>query len=915
MGAPRIGVKSMKITRSGSTFTASWKVPGDLKNSKKANHADNLQVTWLLGIPGKDPKDYDATHGINDLNDATSINNYKTKGRTYTLSSFYPRKANGPRISYLTCKVRPTQGKVKGTRKSIVSATYPITAPKAPSLSAFSVDSSTGVVSVTVTAEADAAHADRYDTEWYFSAIDGRTGTELVGTRYGTSTSTSITLTVDASSYQALSYTQSIKCYVKARNRGLGGDSAWAERTYHLAFPAQATIRGVDVSGTEATDKVTVGVSTNSSAQHPVTTVKLQRLVDVAYSTADEVAQATGWEDAGATDNASCTALTTTVSGLVPSTAGNYTWLRVQSIGAIEATLVRYSAPVRLDALHTDAPTASGDIVIASATPGEDGTTARVTVAWEPSGTTDSSTGTQLTWADKAEAWDYAKELENVYDFTESDGSVTHDGTTYQQSRTLIIPDLEEGQPTYVRARRYLEGDTTTYGEWSDIASIIPSVAPASVVLECDSYVAAGSGARFEWTFSGGSPQTAWQLVTGGGEVMASGTDANGAAEVDAERLEELATQNVVSVAVSVSTGGAWVTSDYRTLTIVQPPTLSLTPVGTITAQPLTLAITTSAEQARAAVTITSDGIGGQTPLGQVPQPQGDTVWSGAFTPAVTGGAATLSLPSGIDLRDDGAYTVQVSVTDLSTGLVSETATSAATVAWAHQAPYPDGFVTVTPVNTFDADGNRTRAATIGLTPPTGYASTDCYDIYRLTADGAALIGQSWPLTATVTDEYAPFGDGLDLAYRIAVRTADGDEAWTDVPYALGGDVIRIDWPSGPVELPYDIAISDSYKKDYKVDGYLDGQRDAFHNQGVERTAGLSTNVIRIEDQETAARVRSLGEYPGTAFVRTPDGSAYEAVVEVTDLSTTGPVLSVSIDTIEVRLGADHMLPPWTEEE
>ena len=33
-----------------------------LKNKKKKNHADNLIITWLLGIPGKDPKDYDKTH-------------------------------------------------------------------------------------------------------------------------------------------------------------------------------------------------------------------------------------------------------------------------------------------------------------------------------------------------------------------------------------------------------------------------------------------------------------------------------------------------------------------------------------------------------------------------------------------------------------------------------------------------------------------------------------------------------------------------------------------------------------------------------------------------------------------------------------------------------------------------------------
>ena len=134
MGAPTIGVKSLKITRDGNTFRASWKVPGDLSNKKKKNHADNLIITWLLGIPGKDPKDYDKTHRISDRDDTTNINNYKTKSKTYTLNSFYPRKANGPKLSYITVKVQPTQGKTKGTKKSIESETYSLKVPNKPTI-------------------------------------------------------------------------------------------------------------------------------------------------------------------------------------------------------------------------------------------------------------------------------------------------------------------------------------------------------------------------------------------------------------------------------------------------------------------------------------------------------------------------------------------------------------------------------------------------------------------------------------------------------------------------------------------------------------------------------------------------------------------------------------------------------------
>ena len=916
MGAPTIGVSLLKITRDGSTFKASWKVPKDLKNKKKANHADNLIITWLLGIPGKDPKDYDKTHSINDNDDTTNINNYKTKSKTYTLNSFYPRKANGPKLSYVTVKVHPTQGKTKGTKKSIESETFSFKPPAKPKISEWSIDAETGVVSATITVEANHGIHDRYDTEWYFSAVNSATKQELVATTHGTfHTGATKVLSVDCSGYQSLAYGQHILITAKARNRGLAGNSEWTRATdYYLSFPARSTITGVSIPDKTATGKATVSIKTNATKEQPVTRVKLQKLTNVPYATPAEVAQAdeSEWVDTGAVDNSNCTALTTLVGGLAPETEGYWSWVRVLSWYAVESTLKRSSAPWRLDALHKAAPVASNAIVIASAEPGEDGTTSVVDVAWQPSGTTDNSTATELSWSDQLDTWRSTDEPQRYQFDWEDGGSLVVGSTTYLHHATVTIKGLEEGQPTYVRARRVREGDVTTYGAYTDPASIIPSVAPASVVLDVDRFVAAGSGVRFQWTFSGSSPQTAWQLVTANGTVMAEGEDATGSAEVDAARVAELATNDTVSVAVSVSTGGAWVTSEAKPVTIVQPPSLQLAPVGTVTAQPLALTITTDATIIRAMVTITSDGISGQTPIGSVPQPQGDTIWSGSFEPAVTSGAATITLPEDVDLRDEGDYTVTVGIVDLSTGLASETASSTATVAWAHQAPYPDGAVTVTPIDAIDPDGTRTRAVRIDMEPPTGSVSTDVYDIYRLTADGATLIGQSWPLTSSVVDNFAPFGDGMELAYRVACRTADGDESWTDVPYLLGGDVIRIDWPSGPVELPYNIAIADGYGKDVSVSAYLDGQRDAHFNQGVSRTGKLSTDIIRLDDQRTVALVRDLARYAGTAFVRTPDGSAYEAVVQVTDMSTTGAITAVTLDAQEVRLTDAHMLPPWT---
>jgi hypothetical protein len=151
--------------------------------------------------------------------------------------------------------------------------------------------------------------------------------------------------------------------------------------------------------------------------------------------------------------------------------------------------------------------------------------------------------------------------------------------------------------------------------------------------------------------------------------------------------------------------------------------------------------------------------------------------------------------------------------------------------------------------------------------------------------------------------------------YRIACRTADGDVEWYDAPYEMGGSVLRIDWQGGTVELPYDLAISDGYGKDVDLHEYLDGSKDAFYNQGIRRTAKLATTVLRLEDPATIAAVKELAHFVGPAFVRTPDGSAYEAHVEVTDMTPTHELSSVSISATEVALTPAYQLPTYNVDD
>ena len=57
--------------------------------------------------------------------------------------------------------------------------------------------------------------------------------------------------------------------------------------------------------------------------------------------------------------------------------------------------------------------------------------------------------------------------------------------------------------------------------------------------------------------------------------------------------------------------------------------------------------------------------------------------------------------------------------------------------------------------------------------------------------------------------------------------------------------------------------------------------------------------------------VRELARFVGPAFVRTPDGSAYEADVQVTDMTPTHELSAVSISATEVMLTAAYQLPTY----
>lgn len=504
----------------------------------------------------------------------------------------------------------------------------------------------------------------------------------------------------------------------------------------------------------------------------------------------------------------------------------------------------------------------------------------------------------------------------------------------YDGSQTVYIQGLEQGTTYYVRGRRYLEvedGDTS-YGGYSNQLNSIPVSSPSSVVLMAPSSLPTGSDLSVSWTYDSDATQTEWHLLYGNeytivdqetyqreysideGAPLASGNDALGSALIPWDRLQSRLDENgEIGLAVRMGTGGSLVTSDVVIVRVVEPPVMTLSVSPTVTDQPVDLSVTCNVDATLAVVIRAEDA--GNSGDGLVHQDQtgGDVVWQDYFTPnwSLSNGVftATVHTPEDpIELLDNGNYVITAQPTDTVTGLVGETVTTGFSVTWAEQAPRMEDDehttdITVTPSDTIDEDGVRTRKCVIQLTAPYSPNENDTYNVYRVTPDGTYLIAEGMALDAEVTDYYAPYG-GDGTAYRVAIVTDNGDVDWNDYEYFLPGRDLRIDFGGEYIELPWDLTLNDGYTKDFEARQKLDGGVDGYWNEAVTRKGGFTSNLIRVREQSKAAAIRRLAQYSGPVFVRTPDGCAYQADVQVSSIggARRDAALAVTLDATEVNL-------------
>ena len=973
VGKPTATVKSLsdpKRTANGaSTYKAAWKVPDSMTSDKNGKRATKLKVTKRISwaYSGKKTQHHaDASSSVAISVNSATINIASFDG--HNRQHWWPYTKR--KVSSLAVIVIGTNE--KGSGPSAANSVKMKKPPK-PTVAKPTLDATTGEVTCSITPAADKGYAERSRTVWECQIKNigsSATSTQKKWRKKDSGTSTSdsafTTTACDLQNWQTAGNHYVVR--YRAKSQGLAGDSGWTGwKSIAVGWPKAVTLGSVTIKDSSNGQHGYLAIkNVNSSSDYETTQVVLQALVSSSAATAAAAKLSASWSDTSSKDDAQCKGLSFPLSGsgsVVPD-RGTHTWLRVKSWNMVEGVFDTFSDPVELKSLYMASATAADNMcIVSSAVPDSDGESVNVTVAWDKTSSSadDDTTSMELSWSSDEGAWKSTEQPE-TFEFDWKDGSSSVTG--WNKTATVKVKGLEPETVYWFSARCIVDDNgTRTYGPYCTKVSGSSASAPIEAVLSAPSTVASGQGIPFTWGYSGGGEQTAWQLIDiASGIVLDSGEGPVQSMTLDAGRAASNAVNGVLSASVRVMTGGGTVDSAAVQVLIADAPVLSIGEVPDLAAQPLAIPLTCSISACNATVTVSADGSCDQMPYGIDRQAPGDTVWSDALLPdweydSENGVyAATVTLPEGCDFRDKDNYTIEAVATDPTTGLSSATASAGFAVDWSHQAPTPpDGWyaptsdaeidedktyyafdsetgeydevenpdaseistyyeytegVTVEPEVATDADGNVARLCRIQLSAPSGAAETDVYDVYRLTGDGAQLIGEGLAQDALMTDYYAPFGEGLH-AYRIAVRTKDGDVEWSDFDYSLEGVGLRFDFDGDShdyVELKWNIREQDSYAKDFKLSKAMDGTMAGAWNRAVERRGRYQTDVIRVEEQAVMDALRDLARTPDAVFVRTCSGLAFAANVNVDSMdSDSGACMAVSFTATEIVQDARFM--------
>lgn len=922
-GAKKQKVSGLAVKRDGDKFTASWSYPSGTTSSKNKNYVTKVKVEWT-GC-GK-----------------TSYTANKTHPKSHSWTPSNLQYSQG-----VTCSVRLKNKKGWGKK---VSASFWL-GKGSSSWSAPSLSVEDTKISCTSTSAADT------DSHYHWVRRD-LTMTRRKHTLTGDTESVAASWTAkysnegydctyDETELQSLKKGEYLAYRFKAVRRGHAGATESYSSWKYIGWAIEPTIDGVDADLTN--NQVMVHITAPWRAERPTDKLQLQYAV-VTTSQAAMIPE-DEWQDLESYGNANDKALATSCTVIQATEAGYKCWVRVKATNEVEA-FTSWSNPYHVTALDkiddSMKPLDPSDLAIVSTDAQADGTTIALKLAWNDV----KYNGNEVSYSDYVNAWTSNKEPTSfqLADQPTDEGLVTVGDITYEHSRTVYVVSLDEATPYYFRARRYAQDDDS-HTSWTDVAACTTGTSPAGVTLTVDRLVAEGFPLTVNWLCGGSNPQLAWQVQLDGNAIAAG----EGTASVYQVPAEHMSGKDTVTVRVGASTDGtSWYWSHDEgggALVSVRPiPTVAVTTDQVIKAKGHAYTFTAGVGTVLS-YRLLACGVTAKSPDDSNEQYSGEVVCSG--TAISTTGSVTVTIPEDANLIDGACYYMEV--TPSQDGLIGETivpsftdgetVTTRQTVAWAHQALAPSESATVITVDeealtatitpgkpdgfwkvdefaegeggyytladgVFSVCDNPTKEmADAGLlwyrdgyADGDGWQDTDVFDVYRSTPDGVSVLAQGLRLGQSVIDRWAPYG-GEETEYVICTRTQDGDMAWEGYAYELEFRGVRFDWGSESATVLYNIELNDQWDKDFEGRKYLDGTKDGWWNKGAERSMSVEADLNSLEGAAAETALRKMAQHAGEVFVRTPEGLAFAANVEVSKISTaySSRLVGTSFDIEEVR--------------
>ena len=335
--------------------------------------------------------------------------------------------------------------------------------------------------------------------------------------------------------------------------------------------------------------------------------------------------------------------------------------------------------------------------------------------------------------------------------------------------------------------------------------------------------------------------------------------------DVDGTPTDEFTVSGDVLSMDTAPADGALVVADYDT---AGHRVLKSTPFNVVCATSNARTLTVAIERAEDYPMDRPDGT-------KTEGPAGETVYLKTVT-AQASTTVAIGISKCFGRVDDGAwYNLVCTVTD-QYGRTAE-AMERFRVHWNHQAWKPTATVMV---------DDEEYIAKITPVAGTGYVSSDRCDIYRLSQDKPELIVEGGLFGTTYVDPYPAFTERS--GYKVVTVTVYKDYitplneiADEDYFTDLDPGTLVIDFGGDRLELPYNITLSSSWSKDHKRTVYLGGSVVGDYNKAVTRDVSASTVLVRNVDEDTAQKMHALANYTSHCHVRTPDGSSFEADVQV----------------------------------